>query len=111
MTLVSILRYAIRSFQRDAFRQYAETWGPITPRFERHLVASFLPWQGTNYVDWGLTAIDTLYTYETSQGWAHQCPEAQKSFGFAQDKRFILGEEGSFVEAVNGTFGIAAVAS
>jgi hypothetical protein len=34
-------------------------------------------------------------------------PEARENFAMAQSKRFILREERNFVEAVDGTFGIA----
>ena len=111
MTIVCIIRYEIDPFQRDAFKQYAETWGPIIPRCGGHLVGYFLPWQGTNYVGWGLIALDSLDAYETYQTRVHQDPEAQKNFAFARDKRFILKEERNFVEVVDGTFGIPAVSS
>lgn len=111
MTIVCIIRYEIDPIQRDAFKKYAERWGHIIPRCGGHLVGYFLPWQGTNYVGWGLIALDGLSAYETYQARLRQDPEAQKNFTFAQEKRFILKEERNFVEVVDGTFEIPAVKS
>jgi hypothetical protein len=108
MTIVCIIRYEIDPFQRDAFKEYAETWGRVIPRCGGHLLGYFLPWQGTNYVGWGLIALDSLDAYETYQARLHQDPEAQKNFAFAQAKRFIVKEERNFVEVVDGTFEIPA---
>jgi len=33
-------------------------------------------------------------------------PEARKNFAMAQERRFILREERTFVEVVEGTFGV-----
>lgn len=109
MSMMCIIRYEIDPFQRDAFKQYAEQWGRIIPRCGGHLVGYFLPWQGTNYVGWGLIALDSLSAYETYQARLHEDPDAQKNFAFAREKRFIYKEERNFVEVVDGTFEIQAI--
>lgn len=109
MTMICIIRYEIDPFQRDAFKQYAEQWGRIIPRCGGHLVGYFLPWQGTNYVGWGLIALESLSAYETYQERLRQDPDAQKNFAFAHERRFIVKEERNFVEVVNGTFEIPAI--
>jgi hypothetical protein len=53
MKITCLIRYQIDPFQRDAFRKYAENWGHIIPRCGGHLVAYFLPYEGTNDVAWG----------------------------------------------------------
>lgn len=111
MTMICIIRYEIDPFQRDAFKQYAEQWGRIIPRCGGHLVGYFLPWQGTNYVGWGLIALESLSAYETYQKRLRQDPDAQKNFAFAHEKRFICKEERNFVELVDGTFEIPAIKS
>lgn len=108
MNVVCIIRYEIDPYQRDNFRKYAENWGPVIPRCGGHLVGYFLPWQGTNYVGWGLIAFSDLASYETYQKRLRKDPEGMKNFNFAQSKRFILKEERNFVEVVDGTFGIPA---
>lgn len=108
MTIVCIIRYEIDPFQRDAFKEYARNWGRIIPRCGGRLIGYFLPWQGTNYVGWGLIAFDSLASYEAYQAKLRADPEGQKNFAFAQSKRCILREERNFVEVVDGTFDIPA---
>lgn len=108
MTIVCIIRYEIDPFQRGAFERYAQAWGRIIPRCGGHLVGYFLPWQGTNYVGWGLIAFESLAAYETYQQRIRSDDEGKKNFELAQQQRFILREERNFVEAVDGTFGIPA---
>lgn len=105
--LVCIIRYQIDPFQRAAFREYAENWGRIIPRCGGHLVGYFLPYEGTNDVAWGLIAFESLAAYETYRARLRSDPEARANFEMAQSKRLILREERSFVENVEGTFGIA----
>ena len=64
MTIACFIRYQIDPFQREAFKQYAETWGRIIPRCGGHLVGYFLPHEGTNDVAWGLVAFESLAAYE-----------------------------------------------
>ncbi|HEY1763390.1 MAG TPA: NIPSNAP family protein [Opitutaceae bacterium] len=107
MKLTCIIRYQIDPFQRDAFRQYCETWGRLIPRCGGYLVGYFLPAVGTNDVAWGLIAFDGLAAYEAYQARLRADPEARANFEMAQNKRLILREERNFVETVNGTLGMA----
>jgi len=109
MKIVCIIRYEIDPFQRDAFKTYAENWGKAIPRCGGDLIGYFLPWQGTNYVGWGLIGFHDLAAYETYQQRLRQDGEGKRNFAFAQDKRFILKEERNFVELVDGTFNLPAL--
>jgi len=102
------IRYQIDPFQREAFRQYAENWGRIIPRCGGNLVGYFLPHEGTNDVAWGLIAFDSLASYEAYRARLRTDDEACANFAAAQEKRFILREERTFVQAVEGTFQILA---
>lgn len=106
MTITCVIRYEIDPFQRDAFKKYAENWGRIIPRCGGHLVGYFLPYEGTNYVGWGLIAFDSLAAYEAYKTRLRGDAEAKENFAMAQNKKFILREERNFVEVVDGTFGI-----
>ena len=108
--IICIIRYEIDPWQREAFKTYAENWGEVIPRCGGDLIGYFLPWQGTNYVGWGLIGFDTLAAYETYQARLREDPDGRKNFAFAQEKRFILKEERNFVEVVDGTFNIPATA-
>jgi NIPSNAP len=106
MTITCFIRYQIDPFQRDAFKKYAETWGRIIPRCGGHLVGYFLPHEGTNDIAWGLIAFDSLASYETYRARLRADPEARENFAMAQSKRFVLREERTFLEVVDGTFGL-----
>lgn len=111
MTIVCVIRYEIDPYQRDAFAEYAARWGPIIPRCGGSLIGYFLPWQGTNYVGWGLIGgFDNLAAYEHYQTRLHEDPEARANLKFAAERRFIIHEERNFVEVVPGTFARPAVA-
>ena len=103
MTITCFIRYQIDPFQRDAFKQYAENWGRIIPRCGGHLVGYFLPSEGTNDVAWGLISFESLAAYEAYRTRLRADPAGRENFEWAQAKRFILREERSFVEAVQGT--------
>ncbi|MEP6619389.1 MAG: NIPSNAP family protein [bacterium] len=110
MGLACFIRYQIDPFQRDAFATYAANWGKIIPRCGGHLIGYFLPHEGTNDIAWGLIAFESLALYEQYRARLRQDPESRANFTFAQEKRFVLREERSFVEIVNGTFELPAVA-
>ena len=103
MTITCIIRYEIDPFQRDAFKTYAENWGSIIPRCGGHLLGYFLPHEGTNNIAWGMIAFDSLAAYETYRARLKVDTEGRVNFAFAQRKLFILREERTFVEAVEGT--------
>jgi hypothetical protein len=111
MTILCVIRYQIDPFQRGAFKKYAENWGRIIPRCGGHLVGYFLPHEGTNDVAWGLIAFDSLAAYEAYRTRLKSDPEGRENFATSQAKRFILREERTFVEVVDGTFGIPSSAT
>jgi hypothetical protein len=106
MKITCIIRYEIDPFQVNGFKTYAENWGRIIPRCGGHLVGYFLPHEGTNYVAWGLIAFDNLAAYHQYRTRLRSDPEARQNFEMAQSKRLILREERTFVEVVDGTFGL-----
>jgi hypothetical protein len=108
MTITCFIRYQIDPFQRDAFKKYAEAWGRIIPRCGGHLLGYFLPDEGTNDVGWGLIAFDSLASYEKYRAHLREDADARENFNFAQSKRFVLREERTFLEVVDGTFALPA---
>jgi hypothetical protein len=103
-TITCFIRYEIDPFQRDAFRRYAENWGRIIPRLGGHLLGYFLPHEGSNYEAWGLVGFDSLAAYESYRARLRSDPQAQENFASAHQQRFILREERTFAETVEGTF-------
>lgn len=109
MTVTCVIRYEIDPFQREAFVEYARNWGRIIPRCGGHLVGYFLPHEGTNNVAWGLIAFESLASYEAYRARLKSDAEGRANFDMARAKRLILREERTFVEVVDGTFGVPAV--
>ncbi len=106
MTVTCMIRYQIDPFQRDAFAEYARNWGKIIPECGGHLVGYFLPHEGTNDVGWGLIACESLAAYEAYRNRLRTHQGARENFAMSQAKRFVLREERTFVEVVEGTFNI-----
>jgi hypothetical protein len=104
--IACFIRYQIDPFQRDAFKQYSENWSRIIPRCGGHLIGYFLPYEGTNDIAWGLIAFDSLASYEAYKRRLNADPEARNNFAAAERKGFILREKRTFVEVVEGTFGV-----
>jgi hypothetical protein len=106
MPTTCFIRYQIDPFQREAFREYAENWGRIIPRCGGHLLGYFLPHEGSNDIAWGLIAFPSLAVYEAYRARLKGDAEGRANFALAQEKRFILREERSFLEVVEGTLGV-----
>ncbi|WP_149195068.1 NIPSNAP family protein [Luteimonas suaedae] len=104
MRIACLIRYRIDPFQREAFQAYAERWGRVIPRCGGELIGYFLPHEGSNDIAWGLVAFDTLAGYEAYRARLKADPEGRENFDFARDRRFILREERSWLEIVDGTF-------
>lgn len=106
MTVTCFIRYQIDPSQRDEFQKYAENWGRIIPRCGGRLIGYFLPSEGTNDVAWGLIAFDSLASYEGYRKRLKADPAARENFTFARDRRLILRERRTFLEAVEETLNL-----
>jgi hypothetical protein len=105
--ITCFIRYEIDPIQKEAFRRYADNWGRIIPRLGGRLLGYFLPHEGTNYEAWGLVGFDSLAAYEAYRARLQRDEEARANFAFAQEQRFILREERTFTEPVEGTVHLA----
>ena len=109
MTITCFIRYEIDPFKLENFKEYAANWGRIIPRCGGNLVGYFLPHEGTNNIAWGLIAFDSLASYETYRARLKADPEARENFALAQTLRFILREERTFLQGVEGTLHVPAI--
>lgn len=100
MAVTVFIRYQIDPFQLEAFREYAAAWGRIIPQCGGHLIGYFLPHEGTNDIAWGLISLPDLAAYEAYRARLRQDPAAKANFAVAQEKRFILREERTFLNEV-----------
>ena len=104
MTLTCFIRYDIDPYKRAKFEQYAQAWGRIIPRCGGHLIGYFLPHEGSNFEAWGLVAFESLAAYEAYRARLRADEEGRANFAFAERERFILREQRTFTERVEGTF-------
>jgi hypothetical protein len=101
MTITCCIRYVIDPFQRDAFEAYACNWLTIIPACGGDLLGYFLPHEGTNNVALALISFDSLAAYEAYRARLRADDAGMANFRMAQDKRFILSEERTFLTPVS----------
>ncbi len=101
MTITCFIRYRIDPFQRAAFEAYARRWLEIIPRCGGDVVGYFLPHEGTNDIAWGLISFPGLAEYEAYRARLRADAAGKANFAVAQEKRFILAEERTFLEKVS----------
>ena len=103
MAVTCFIRYQIEPFKRAAFARYAEAWGQIIPRCGGELIGYFLPHEGSNDIAWGLIGFDDMAAYERYRSALKTDAEGRANFERAQEERFILREERSWLEDVAAT--------
>lgn len=101
MTTVSVfIRYQLDPFKRDGFEAYARRWLSIIPRCGGNLLGYWMPHEGTNNIGWAVISFDSLAAYEAYRARLRSDPEAMANFRSAEDGRFILAEERTFLRRV-----------
>lgn len=100
MTVTCCIRYVIDPFQLAAFEAYAQTWLTVIPRCGGALVGYFLPHEGTNNVALALISFPSLAAYEAYRARLRADADGAANFRRAQDQRFILSEERTFLREV-----------
>ena len=94
------IRYVLDPFQRDAFETYARNWATIIPRCGGDLLGYFLPHEGTNNIALAMVSFASLADYEAYRARLREDAEGAANFRFAQERRFILSEERTFLRPV-----------
>ncbi len=100
MTITVFIRYQLDPFRRDAFEAYAKRWLTIIPRCGGNLVGYWMPHEGTNSIASALISFDSLAAYEAYRARLRTDPEGVANFRTAEDERFILAEERTFLRQV-----------
>jgi hypothetical protein len=100
MTITVFIRYQIDPFKMDQFEHYAKRWLEIIPKCGGRPVGYWLPHEGTNNVAFALISFDSLASYETYRAKIRADPDGAANFNFAQDNKFILVEERTFLRRV-----------
>jgi len=94
------IRYQLDPFQCDAFEDYARRWLTIIPKCGGNLLGYWMPHEGTNNIAYGLISFDSLAAYEAYRTRLKADSEGAANFRFAQEQRFILSEERTFLRPV-----------
>jgi len=100
MTVTCYIRYVLDPFKRDDFEEYARRWQRIIPKCGGDLVGYFMPHEGTNNIALALISFDSLAAYEAYRARLKGDAEGVENFGFAEQARFILSEERTFLRPV-----------
>jgi hypothetical protein len=100
MTITCAIRYIIDPFQRDAFEAYAKNWLTIIPACGGELLGYFMPHEGTNNVALALISFESLAAYEAYRARLKTDAAGAANFAMAQEQRFILSEERTFLKPV-----------
>jgi hypothetical protein len=100
MTITVFIRYQIDPFKRDAFEAYARNWLRIIPACGGDLLGYWMPHEGTNNIAFGLISFESLAAYEAYRARLRADPKGAANFRMAEEERFILAEERSFLRQV-----------
>jgi NIPSNAP protein len=100
MTITVFIRYQLDPSRRAQFEEYAKRWLRIIPRCGGDLVGYWMPHEGTNNIAFGLISFDNLAAYETYRARLRDDAEGVANFNFAEENRFILAEERTFLRKV-----------
>jgi hypothetical protein len=100
MSVVCHIRYVLDPFQQGAFEAYARQWLTIIPDCGGDLIGYFMPHEGTNNIAHAMIAFESLAAYETYRARLRTDEAAMANFHGAQEKRFILSEERTFLTPV-----------
>jgi len=100
MTVTVFIRYQIDPFKRAQFEDYARKWLAIIPACGGDLIGYFMPHEGTNNIAFGLISFASLADYESYRGRLRSDAAGQANFAVAEEHRFILAEERTFLRKV-----------
>jgi hypothetical protein len=101
MTVTCSIRYVLDPFKRDEFEQYARRRQSIIPNCGGDLLGYFMPHEGTNNIALAPISFDSLAAYEAYRARLKADPDGAANFRFAEQARFILSEERTFLRLVS----------
>lgn len=99
--LTCFIRYHIDPVKRDCFAQYAQNWGEAIPRCGADLIGYFAPHEGSATLAYGVYNVASLAAYEEYRARLSADPLGKANYAFAQQERFILREDRTFLKNVS----------
>ena len=100
MTVTVFIRYQLDPFKRAQFEQYAKRWLSVIPKCGGDLIGYFVPHEGTNNIAFALISFESLAAYERYRARVREDDEGVANFSFAEEQKFILAEERTFLRKV-----------
>ena len=100
MSITVFIRYQVDPFKRAQFEAYSKSWLSIIPRCGGDLIGYFMPHEGTNNIAFALISFDSLASYEAYRARIRADQEGAATFQFAEQGKFILVEERTFLRKV-----------
>lgn len=100
MTVTVFIRYQIDPAKRDLFEDYAQRWLAIIPSCGGDVLGYWMPHEGTNDIAFGLISFASLAAYEAYRARLRADTAGKANFQSAEEGRFILREERSFLRRV-----------
>src|SRR5207237_10178185 len=100
MAITVFIRYQLDPFKRAMFEEYAKRWLTIIPKCGGDLVGYWMPHEGTNNIAFALISFENLAGYENYRARLRADSEGMANFTFAEENKFILEEERTFLRKV-----------
>jgi hypothetical protein len=100
MPVTVFIRYQLDPFKRAQFEQYAKRWLSIIPKCGGDLIGYFMPHEGTNNIAFALISFESLAAYERYRARLREDDEGMANFTFAEEQKFILAEQRTFLRKV-----------
>jgi hypothetical protein len=100
LAVTVFIRYRIDPFQRAMFETYAKRWLAIIPKCGGECVGYWMPHEGTNNIAFALISFESLAAYEAYRARLRADDEGMANFNFAEENKFILAEERTFLRPV-----------
>ena len=100
MTVTVFIRYQLDPFKRAMFEEYARRWLTIIPNCGGECLGYWMPHEGTNNIAFALISFDSLAAYEAYRARLRADKDGVENFQFAEQEKFILAEERTFLRKV-----------
>ena len=86
--------------KRAAFKKLHESGCFIIPKCGGDLLGYWMPHEGTNNIAFALISFESLAAYESYRARLRADSEGMANFNFAEENKFILAEERTFLRKV-----------
>jgi hypothetical protein len=100
LAITVFIRYQLDPFKRAMFEDYARRWLTLIPKCGGDLQGYWMPHEGTNNIAFALVSFASLAEYENYRVRLRADKDCVANFNFAEENKFILAEERTFLRPV-----------